>query len=88
MSDVISLAEARAAKEEDSTLWTPLDMARALVRDIESGEINPDQISVQYLYENPEGDRAHGFYAAGLNYLEHVGLLNIALAGVMKSWIR
>lgn len=45
MSDEpISLAEARAVKAADSKLWSPADALRALLRDIESGEIKPNEL--------------------------------------------
>lgn len=66
MSDenVVSLNERRAVESEDSTKWTPLDCAKALVRDIENGTLKPARMFVIYEIEADDGSRRiDGYYA-------------------------
>lgn len=83
----ISLNEKRAEREHDSRKWTPLDMARALLRDIEGGEINPKYIAVHYLEEEDDHRLRHGYYAAGVTFFDHISLLNVALRRTLDSWM-
>lgn len=80
MSELVSLAEQRAIRENDSTLWTPTDALRAMLRDIESGEIKPTQMAVHYFEDGPDGKRAkHHYCVVNLTRDEHIVLLNVAL---------
>ena len=40
----VSLTEAKANRECNSALWTPRDALISMLRDIDSGEINPDAL--------------------------------------------
>lgn len=84
----INLAERRAIQADDSTLWTPLDAARALVRDLESGEKAPTQLVVHMWTPDPDGGRRHNYVAAGLTYETHLTLLVIAQQRLISEWCR
>jgi hypothetical protein len=77
MSEPINFNEAKAVKEQNSTLWTPLDCLRALVRDFENGEMK----DVSAVYIAMVRKRADGqaetfpFYCAGGTTLEYRGVL-------------
>ena len=43
-----SIAELRSEKEGDAKLWTVRDALISLLRDIDSGEINPNAIVMFY----------------------------------------
>jgi hypothetical protein len=45
----ISLNEAKASKAKNGGLWTPRDALISMLRDIDSGEIAPEQLIVLYL---------------------------------------
>lgn len=82
---ITSIAEAKANKSRDSTLWTPAEMLKAILGDIESGEINPTKICVHY-FEDKEDRCTHGFYAANLSFEEHIALLTVALNSTVEDW--
>lgn len=73
----INLNEARALKEQNAKLWTPLDCFRAIVRDLESGQLKPvDAVYVAMLRKNDDGQAsAFPFYAAGAVAIELRGIL-------------
>lgn len=88
MSDPVSLNERRAAKEKDCKLWEPIDCARALLRDIESGAVKPDKMFISYLEKLPEGGFEHGYYACNLGHEETIALLHVSLADATERWRR
>lgn len=77
MSDPISFRAAKALKEQDSTLWTPLDCLKELVRELESGETEPvDAVYVAMMRRREDGQAAgFPFYAAGAKTIELRGIL-------------
>lgn len=81
-----NLAEVRAQKAEDCKLWTPRDLALALLRDIESGEIKPEQITVDFLEKTAAGRWRHGFFAAGVGRQERIALLELAKWRALEEW--
>jgi hypothetical protein len=68
----ISLSEMRAKKADDASLWEPLDCAKALVRDIESGKIRPRNLLV--LYAEQDTDQLQT-YLAKVNSLDLIAML-------------
>lgn len=77
MTDPVSLSEARAVKADDARLWTPLECLKAIVRDLESGELKPvDAIYVAMLRRREDGQAASfPFYTAGARTIELRGVL-------------
>lgn len=77
MNEPVNLREARATKQDDATLWTPLDCLKALVRELESGECKPvDAVYVAMVRRDEKGQAvAFPFYAAGARTLEFRGIL-------------
>lgn len=51
VDETISLAEARAIKNNDSSMWTPADCLRSVLKEIDDGKINPVNILILF-----EGD--------------------------------
>lgn len=84
----INLAERRAINADDSRLWTPVDAARALVRDLESGTKNPTQLVVHMWTPEDDGGRRHNYVAAGLTYETHIALLVMAQQRLISEWSR
>ncbi len=83
MTDTVSLSEYRAKLSQDSTKWLPIDLARALLRDLES-ECGKDgnkikRIIVHFMAENENGEDVFGHYAAGCSFAEHFELLCLAM---------
>ena len=77
MTNPINFNEARALNKQDSTLWTPLDCLKAVVRDLESGETEPvDAVYVAMLRRGPTGQAiSFPFYCAGAKTIDLRGIL-------------
>lgn len=45
----VSIAEAKASAKKDGSLWTPRDALISALRDLDSGEIVPEQLIILYL---------------------------------------
>ena len=88
MADIKSFAEAKANKNRDSCAWTPLECLKALMRDIEAGEVKPEKLCVHFFEEPNEetGRTHHGFYASGLSFPDHISLLHVAMARTLEDW--
>lgn len=77
MSDVESLAIKRADREGNCKNVPPVDILRMALADVESGRVKPSRIVIHF--SEPEGPNdSNGFYAAGVTYLEHLGMLEVA----------
>lgn len=77
MTEPVNIRELRALNKDDATLWTPLDCLKAIVRDLESGEMKQvDAIYVAMMRRREDG-QAEGFpfYAAGAKTIELRGIL-------------
>lgn len=60
-----SVAERRAAIARDCKLWTPRDALISVLRDIDSGAIDPDTLVVAYRTRQADGSSSHGYALAG-----------------------
>ena len=78
------LAERRAQSESDCRLWTPADALLACLRDIESGEIDPESLVIHFS-KKVDGDRFYNYYASNVTTMEHAGLLAMALGRICRS---
>lgn len=88
MSDnIVNLAEARAVAAEDSRLWTPLDCIRALLRDMESGEVDADAILVHWYQKTEDGGRVLRQTNANLNRPEAIAMIVLAQDKAVRDWI-
>lgn len=88
MTDLINLNEARALKSSDATLWTPEECLRAILRDLESGELKPvDAIYVAMVRKDKKGQaEAFPFYTAGAITLELRGILSQHLHDICTAF--
>ena len=75
------LAERRAQSENDCRLWTPADALLACLRDIESGEIDPENLVIHFS-QKVDGDRSCSYYASNVTTMGHAGLLAMALGRI------
>ena len=77
MADPINFNEARADKENDGTLWTPLECLKSAVRELEDGTLKPvDVIYIAMSRKDEKGFvRWFPHYNAGARRLELQGLL-------------
>lgn len=76
MSDnIVNLGDIRAKKNADGRDWTPLELLRKLVKDIEDGVRTPDRIYVAMTEKLDDDSTYYPYFSAGMNSIECVGLL-------------
>lgn len=75
--NVVSLNEKKALKEGNASLWTPLDAAKAFIRDCESGEIEPTSVAIVY-WNNKDNCEQYAYYVASPNTADTLYLLSVA----------
>jgi hypothetical protein len=54
-SHVINISEVMARRKSDASLWKPRDVLEQLIKEIDSGEMNPDAMVVVYRHHE-KGD--------------------------------
>lgn len=86
MSDPISLAAARAAKEQDGNLWSPIDCLRQIIKDIEEGIITPSAVHVSLKIQLPDDNMQYRWYQAGLTRAEQIALMAVAQKELIEDW--
>lgn len=59
----VSIAEHRAQKAADGSIWTPRDALIELLRDIDSGKIDVKSLFMGYRYAVPGDEALHGGYS-------------------------
>ena len=75
-NEPVNLAEKRATRDGDCQKWTPVDVLKACLRDIENGKTSPDILYVAMGQRDTEKNEAYyDFKVAGGTKLEIVGLL-------------
>lgn len=87
MGDTISLSEARAVKEKDGRLWSVTDCLRAVLRDLESGEIEPVDVIYIAMARLPQdgSPSAFPYYSAGARRTELKGVMAQHLHDLCES---
>lgn len=81
----ISLSEARAHREHDSRLWTARDALISMLRDIDSGEINPDALVAVCRTKDEDGSYRTTFVNATPDVHVAMGLLSRGQFRLMES---
>ena len=77
----------KAEMEGDSRHWSPLEALKALVRDIEAGEIVPDGCMGCIMWvKNKEGKGEFFQRWAGATHNEATSILSLAHYKSCKSW--
>lgn len=84
--DPISLAAKRAEKAQDCTKWSERDALVEVLRALDAGEINPEQLMVHFWDRKPGGDATYRFYGAKMNYEQTIALLAIAQRRILCDW--
>lgn len=84
MTEPISLAQARADREQNAKLWSPLECLKATIRDIEAGVIAPTSLYIS-MATSENGCTRFSYACAGLSRLEAIGLLSQQLHDVMSD---
>lgn len=82
----ISLAEVRAVKAQDSRLWSPRDALASVLRAIDSGEIAPTAISIDYYEDTPDGDLSHHYTVSNLTREQRIAMLVLAQQRALEEW--
>lgn len=84
--DLVQINEQRALKANDNRLWSPLECAKALVRDIESGKINPQNLLVCYYEPRDNGGRSLDQYSANLDFEEALAMAVLLQHNTVSRW--
>lgn len=80
----VSIAERRASRAHDGSLWTPRDALVDLLRQIDRGEVKVDEVVISYRESDAHGTRTR-FIAAGGDLLTGLGLLTRTMFLVQNS---
>lgn len=79
----VSLAEARAQKAKNASLWAPRDALIDVLRRIDAGEVNPEAILIVYRFKEGE-DRFTEWTRSGDNEAVFIGMLEQAKIGILR----
>ena len=72
-----TLGEARAAKNGHADDWAPRDLLIALLREIDSGEVDIDALVISFRQRKPDGNYTGHFRVASPDPFVSIGLLRI-----------
>lgn len=86
MSEPANLGERRANATGDCRCWTPIECLQALIRDLQNGVIQPEQIAIHMMIRTPQGWR-HDYRCAGLSFQQHIALLEVARFKTLQEWM-
>ena len=82
----VSLAEKRAERANDNSLWSPLECAMAFVRDVRKGEIVPIRLLALYEERMPDGGARVSCYSANVKRDTEIYLLHMRLHFATHKW--
>jgi hypothetical protein len=74
-SRIVSFNEARAVREQNSTLWTPREALVKALRDIDEGGRSPNVLFIALSESTGQGTEMLYHYAAGGTNYEYIGML-------------
>ncbi len=76
----MSLAEARAHREENAALWSPRDALISLLRDIDAGKVDPYAMVIAYGQREAGGRVSTSSLVAGGDRHTQVGIVSLVQA--------
>lgn len=79
-----SIGEIKAGKGRDGALWTPRDALIAALRDLDSGEINPDSVVIICGKMEPNHKSRCTYYQSSKNTWEMLGLIEEAKLELLR----
>lgn len=82
------LAKRRAEKTQDCREWSVEDALEDCLNRVKAGEINPSELIIHYFEKQNDGSRTHGYTCAGLDFMQHIALLHVAMKNVMQMWTK
>lgn len=66
--------------------WSAKDALIDLLAHIEKENLDVTQLIIHYVHKTPDNKFKSGKRSAGVNFMEHVALLNLALSETMDEW--
>ncbi|MCD1644142.1 hypothetical protein [Aurantimonas coralicida] len=84
MGEVRSLGPARAARNRDNRLYTPVECLEGAAEDLRTGDFPCNKLMVLVL-DDDDGAYASRFYACNLKASEQLALLEAMKARVLKN---
>lgn len=89
MSDApINLGDKRAAKRQSGAAWTPVEMLRSLLTDIEQGRVEANVMVVAYVNIDGGACERGGYRAAAPDAYTAVGCFEYGRRGYMDDSIK
>lgn len=87
MGKKISLSKERAFRNNDSRLWSAVEMLEDLLEQIKLGNIKPKQIAVHWFEQSEKTDEigVHNFYLSQCSIPEHFLLMTIGQAKMVDK---
>lgn len=82
MSEIIELSEKRADEAGDASLWKPVHCAKAFLRDIENGSINPTSCAIVY-WDEQTHQTYYRYYVSSPSTAETLYLLEVAKSDIL-----
>ena len=80
-----SIAELRADRDHSAAKWTPRDALIAVLRQIDSGEINPSEMVIAYREQVPAESSQIAVVMAYKDHCRLIGMLEMAKACVLEA---
>lgn len=84
MAEITSLGTARAARNRDNRLYTPIECLEGAAEDLRTGDFLCNKLMVLVL-DDADGAYASRFYACNLKSSEQLALLEAMKARVLKD---
>jgi hypothetical protein len=80
------LAVARVARETNNTKVKPTDLLRAMIHDIETGELEVDGLLLLYALRPENARWTYGAYRSGMTRDQEVVTLAVMNERVLREW--
>lgn len=78
-----SVSEIKGDKEQNAARWKPRDALIAVLRDLDSGKINPDALVISFREQTEDGFTSTRFATASPDIHTALGLLEMAKAQML-----
>lgn len=86
MTDIEKLAALRVGKADDNKDVKPVDLLRAMIHDIESGELKCDGLLLVWLDRPEEGNWDYGVYRSNVTRIEELAWYRLLEWSHLHRW--
>lgn len=78
----ISINEIKATTNRNGCMWTPRDALIDMLRNIDSGKLNPTRLIIVYSMPLDAEHNRTGYVQAGCSDIEFAGLLSLTMLNI------